>query len=709
VTVLASLSPLLRALSADNVSPLAVVQVEALGSCFHINGDLAAEVPDLLARSTSVRLQRLSHWVGWMANDTASAMAQTAGGRAGSLLSLALSEMYSEEKTGVILYQLSSMNLPASNCHASPKQLGEVAAKLANKLKPIAYGSHLALHVTRLRETFLNSGLDLPRDLVETTFTEDTMAEFLTALHATLFDETAVLFVEGSRALGYIVAMLTALCPNNLSIVVNDEIIFRGSTRPSVIVSLKGPNQDTNFSLETIIGGVKTRKVTLAQFLRFSSRYNLWDGLSMRIEGGISDALNLLTASLALGPTYDLHLAIVELITAIVYSSSDEDFRCTKPGYERGYPPIKSLKSLLGPNFQTRVRTGLMSAFGIEPSMTSFDCLSAYQKLRESVNAIQSAVCPCDGLHCSRARPWSKEFVYNKTCPVFLLWDGVLDLITHAILWLFIEHKPGAVMTITSGSHNQAESFIKNIVNRRVDPENSDTKYPVSQDYTTYDLHKDVLNIMSYSYADHSSLLALSNGGTSLYPSTIEFPATSIPQCVIYCLVDGRLHDGSHYYRSIVGDPTNANPSATSQKPILAEGTPIGPSAVGTHSSLMLTIRPVGDSLQLRTTIDIAGRIISADFCRLHLIRMGFSYTDPCSHNPRDNVDKENAKDIFPTSVGSPLAPEGYIAMVLTHGDPEAQFLCGAVRGDSLLQSNSCLNCAVREARKRGCKMIIQS
>jgi hypothetical protein len=82
VTLLSSLSPLLKALSADNVVPLTVVQAEALGACFHINGKFAARVPDLLVRSTSMRLQRLSMWVGWMAGDTASVLAPTAGGRA---------------------------------------------------------------------------------------------------------------------------------------------------------------------------------------------------------------------------------------------------------------------------------------------------------------------------------------------------------------------------------------------------------------------------------------------------------------------------------------------------------------------------------------------------------------------------------------------------------------------------------------------------
>ena len=51
VAVLSSISPFIQAVSADNVSPLAVVQVEAIGSCFHLNGELAAKVPDLFPAS----------------------------------------------------------------------------------------------------------------------------------------------------------------------------------------------------------------------------------------------------------------------------------------------------------------------------------------------------------------------------------------------------------------------------------------------------------------------------------------------------------------------------------------------------------------------------------------------------------------------------------------------------------------------------------
>ena len=59
LAALGNLQSLMRATTADDVHPTAVEQPKLLGSCYHINGAMAMQVPDLLARSNSVRLERL--------------------------------------------------------------------------------------------------------------------------------------------------------------------------------------------------------------------------------------------------------------------------------------------------------------------------------------------------------------------------------------------------------------------------------------------------------------------------------------------------------------------------------------------------------------------------------------------------------------------------------------------------------------------------
>ena len=57
---LSKLSELLAVLSADDIAPAALIQLEKLGTMFHLNGELARRTPDYLRRCQSHRLGRLS-------------------------------------------------------------------------------------------------------------------------------------------------------------------------------------------------------------------------------------------------------------------------------------------------------------------------------------------------------------------------------------------------------------------------------------------------------------------------------------------------------------------------------------------------------------------------------------------------------------------------------------------------------------------------
>jgi len=72
LSVLVLVKPLLRAISADNVDAVLVLEMEAIRSRFQFNGGLAKRVPDILKRPNSVCIERLQVWVGWIAGDAAS-------------------------------------------------------------------------------------------------------------------------------------------------------------------------------------------------------------------------------------------------------------------------------------------------------------------------------------------------------------------------------------------------------------------------------------------------------------------------------------------------------------------------------------------------------------------------------------------------------------------------------------------------------------
>lgn len=693
LSLLGSLSPLLRALSADNVSPLAVVQAEALGARFQINGELAARVPDLLTRSSSTRLDRLSHWVGWMAGDTPSAMAQTAGGKAASLLSLTLIELYGESQTGVLLYRLSEAILPADQRHSSMIQLGQVAANLSNKLTPLAFGSHLAVHVTRIRETYFNCGLDIPRTILDN-FTMETMADFFSALHSALHEETSLLYIEGFQGLGPIVAIVLALCPDDTRISVENETLFQGARR-SVVISINSKRQ-TKFVLETILRDerVTSDLVFSVDMGLHNAPTKLWpfNHLSMKVDGCLSDALNLALVPVATSSTPELRFSIVELITAISFSCKTNGLRCPEP-------PREGLKDLLGPDIMNRLRDKLTLLFGVEPSMTSFDCISAYHSLKSIVSkAIPSAVCSCG--QCFGPRPWSNPNSI-ESCPVMKFWDSLSQIMGNAIALLFITHDANACVSL--GWPTKLGSLLPDAIMRLVD---ENLSVLTLFGYTMNDLHVDIWKrIDTFGFSD--DILGASNDSVSIFPSTILEPKIHCPQSLIYLLVDGRFHNRRIYYKYLTSD--NDSSHAGPQEPGLRHNAPITPSSAGVHSSLTLTVQPHYNQLKIRAMVEASGATFHLDFLALHIASMGLPSARPCSHNPNDAIEEDNAADIMTTSVVAPLGQEDCISLVTTHQNPEAQFLCGMPDVPTLFQGGSCLNCAVKEGREKGIRMIIQS
>lgn len=702
LAVLGTLNPLLKALSSDNVNPLAVLQAEALGTRFQINGELAARVPDLLVRSSSIRLERLSKWVGWLAGDTASAMSHTAGGRAASLLSLSLVELYGQSEAGLLLHQLSSRILPLDQTHSSEVQLGQVAAILSKKLAPLAFGTHLARHVTQIRETYFNSGLDIPRGLLDK-LTVETMTELLSALHTALHEETSSLYVEGFQGLGMIVAVVMALCPHDALVTIEDEIVY-ASERRSVVISIKSGAQ-TKFGVETILRNTNLRSDIVASIDSGRNMpFNLWPyHLSMKPEGCLSDAVDLLLVSVAANSSHELRFSIVELITAVVFSISGNELYTKQTSPEESLLPCDGFKPLLGPDIMKRVRNKLALLFGAEPSMRSFDCVAAYHNFRVIVNnVIPSVACTCG--QCLSSHIWLKERACQSHCIVSKFWDDLDQIIGNAIILLFVEYGKNTCASV--GWITNIGFPIRLAIMRRVFQLDSDKRRLLDEmgtDYTTTSLHYDILKRVTPNVFTND-MLGVSSGSISIFPSTIDNPVLSSQQCLTYVVAEGQFHDHRNYYTNLVCD--EAPSRSIAQKPVK---TLIGPSTLGAHSSLTLTMRPHYNNLSIRTMVQVSSTIIQLDFLRLHLAYIGLSFAAPCAHDPRVQVDKDNVTDIFLTSVASPAAEEKYLSIVLTHGNPEAQFLCGVPGIRTLFQANSCLNCAMKEARERGFRILIQS
>jgi hypothetical protein len=312
--------------------------MEALGACFQINGEIASKVPELLVRTKSIRLDRVSQWVGWMAGDTASEMAKTAGGRAASLLSLVLMELYDEVHTGMLLHELSSILISDDRNNAGFAQLGQVAATLHKKLCAIGFGSHLAFQVSRIREAYFNSGRAVPTTLLNNISVED-MVKLHSGLRRALFEEDSMLYIEGCHGIGQIVSPILCLCPDDAEVVLEHEIIHKGRRR-SIYISIKA-DAALCFDVERIIHDLRItseRHLVPIQSTPGPARH-----LHLRWEGCLSETLELAFLKIGSNTTIELRQAVAKMITGIATEFNGVEL-CNSPGFtdhnKRGEAPF---------------------------------------------------------------------------------------------------------------------------------------------------------------------------------------------------------------------------------------------------------------------------------------------------------------------------------------------------------------------------------
>ena len=668
VALLNTLSPLLKALSADNVHPLAVVQVEAIGSCFHINGKMAEKIPDLLVRSPSHRLQRLSNWVGWHAGDTASALAQTAGGRASALLCLVLGEVFDLGSVGQLLYQLSTGLIPTGRQHSSMSQLSQVASTLSQKLGALGFGSHLAFHVTRIREVYFNSGLDIPPNLLSTPSIE-TMVQFLQALSKALCDESAVLHWEGTEGVGIILSIVMAICPDDAWVSVENELISKGDRR-SVVISIKAEGP-TRFSLETLLHGTSTRSTPHLVVLKHREVYDMGWSLNMKWEGSLADSIDLKLLSVGARSTYELRVSLVELIAAVVFSRSGDAlsnrssnisetgvFNSTQRYSE--YPdvplPDSGLKGLLGPHPINHVRERLLLLFLAEPSFALMDSVLAYHNLRVSVNALLSP----SNCTCGRGvvqHGWGEAIsvpvpsALERKCPVSELWMSLGSICVSAIAALFVDYGRNTCFSLSDTSMNLKYAlgvgcpYFFNYSEGNL----------VARSFSSIYLHKAILGIVgpSGSLAPNGTIGA-SSGSVSIYPINLESPSFTDSFILRYRLVDGIFHDGKNFLRLIETERCDLRPLADSS--LIQDGsTPIVPSYMGSHDTLTMTARMIPMGLSVRTGIQIDTHMVWVDFLAVHLATMSVSIAKPCAHNRNEALAERYANAVAVTSVAAPL------------------------------------------------------
>ncbi len=88
-----------------------------------------------------MRLDHLAVVVGWRKNDTASLMAESAGGQVIALILLCLKNPFKHSDTGTILARLCSRLLSDSRNVSRVSQLADIAKLFTGKLDTLGFGN----------------------------------------------------------------------------------------------------------------------------------------------------------------------------------------------------------------------------------------------------------------------------------------------------------------------------------------------------------------------------------------------------------------------------------------------------------------------------------------------------------------------------------------------------------------------------------------
>jgi hypothetical protein len=242
LATLSKLSELLAILSADDIAPTALIQLEKLGTMFHPNGELARKTPNYPRRCQSNRLGRLSVFVDFRAGDAASMLADSAGGQAIAVLLMLLQNLYGSQATksicGELLYTLSREMLPMESAAASPSQLHQVMHIVSSKMAIAGFGNLLAREVTRIREVYLQLDRMNPPGLLDD-LSLDAMVESLKLISIALREEDVQVRFSGTRGGANLVGLVMALCPEDALIVVEGNTIHQG-VRTNIIFDIHG-------------------------------------------------------------------------------------------------------------------------------------------------------------------------------------------------------------------------------------------------------------------------------------------------------------------------------------------------------------------------------------------------------------------------------------------------------------------------------------
>ena len=699
---LRAFSPLLAAMTSDNVAPTAMIQLEELGQCFHINGKFSQRLPDLLQRCSSTRLDQLGLIVGWRRGDAASLMSKTAGGQSIALLCFCLTSVNtSPAEVGAILYDLSERILPINSAISSINQLAAAADRLSSKLMAIGFGNILAEQAVKIHDVHQSVGKSTRSSIPSTIFdplTRESTVELFQALSKVFYEEDCVLHISGVLGIGNILTIVLIMFPENVRVVIDGSIVQEGP-RPLINIAVDlSMLHATTISVESKLPGPFSQPTSLlikpnvdkGTYLRYTFS---WDG-------HLADALRITFGDVGAPFNTEICIALCDLLVLTAPYVKGSDYKLTRDDTSL---PLSGCVALLGSEPQQRMYRTCKEIFRTVPSGKPKDVRQALRDLGREFKSLVGAKSRCHCGKCDLAKGWTKATNHHpskleKSCICRTLWRAVGRALLHAFECLFVRAHPNAVLTLRGLSSLNYEDQFHALDAVHFAAGIHDSEYSLIGCTRLYQ------HCMSFVGPEINSL-AQSNGASTMTPAVLSSLQMWGEDGIEFHLHDGLLIFKNQYYKFMKAIPCRGRQRATRSS--YNRYNLVVPDSIGAHDGLSLTIRELSDSLELRTTVVVGRQSIQIDLHSTVIASMGVVELPPCDHDAYDELDPHLSEVVFTTTVAAPIAMKPNTSLVQTKDSPTGQLLACTKGIRAMIMRGCCVSCAVREARDRKHEQII--
>ncbi|KAK4465661.1 hypothetical protein QBC42DRAFT_310595 [Cladorrhinum samala] len=672
---LGAFSHVLAVLSTDNISPMALIQMEQLGSAFHINGQYAAKVSECLTRVSSHPLGRLALSVGWRKGDSASLLAQSAGGQAISLLSVCLVNLYTPAATGEILAMLCGKLLPRQHAVASVAQLAGAADLLAAKLDRLGFGNLLAQQAVRVQSVYETLGMQSPRDLFETPSTESIAGVFECLKHLT--EEGSIVRIRGTYAIVHILAIVLFMFPHDAVVTVESLVIHDGPSRRVMVEIHTG--EIAQACVEKELGQPPYLNLPIKSP---EAHENIKRDCSFQWQGWLARKLELEFAKHGTMCTQAVLVSCCNIILAFapLYRSSfvlNNEVNMRRTG----------IWALLGAYPQSQIEQACQAVFGTIPEHSGIGAEQAWEQFTTTLTEPLGRV-DCNCLKCDIRKGWLTKRGSNlqRSCRRFQLWEIVGRALTAGLLSLPVNARPFvAVPGCLPRLHHVA-----NIISRILTGDDMFSCFAGN-------FLEDALDLFSAYSAPTILSIGASSRASTIFPTVLETLEVHQDNLFSLELIDGVFVWQDRYFHCL-SDNTGSRQKATSS--LLTGRTPIVPSNLGAHSTITTTIREGHDELLLQVVARTLGSQVHVNMKSVVIAYLGIERTEECEHRLDYPLSDNHDRKILVTGVGMPRAAGRKLALAMARSNPTAQLLCCEESSKCILLQGCCLDCGVKQAGK---------